>query len=115
MFHGGPNIDLLKQRDKAYYICEGTTKTTTKEDKSWETTWEGKCQFTGGTGKVKNIKGSLTYKGKATPEQPFFVEGEHDKDPGLEQYEAQSRERAVKNPKRKAKELGVMVVISGAA
>jgi transposase len=37
------------------------------------------------------------------------------KDSGLEQYEAQSREWAIKNLKRKAKELGVLVVVPGAA
>jgi hypothetical protein len=37
------------------------------------------------------------------------------KDPGLERYEAQSRERAIKNLKRKAKELGVVIVVPGAA
>lgn len=74
----GPNIDILKNGDKAYYICEAALKTITKEDKSWETAWEGKCQFTGGTGKIKSIKGGLTFKGKATPEQPFFEEGEYE-------------------------------------
>ena len=37
------------------------------------------------------------------------------KDPGLEGYEAQCRERAIKNLKKKAKELGVIVVVPGAA
>jgi hypothetical protein len=74
----GPNIDVLKNGDKAFYFCEPAIKTITKEDKSWETTWEGKCRFTGGTGKLKNIKGSITFKGKATPEQAFSEEGEYD-------------------------------------
>ncbi len=73
-----PNVDVLKNGDKAFFLCEGPSKTVTKDDKSWETTWEGKCRFTGGTGTLKNIKGSLTYKGKATPDQPYFEEGEYD-------------------------------------
>ena len=33
-----------------------------------KTTWEGTWKMTGGTGKFKNIKGSGTYRGKATAE-----------------------------------------------
>jgi hypothetical protein len=59
---------LFKNGDTDYGSYEGTQKTTVKEDASWETTWEGTYKMTGGTGKFKNIKGSGTYRGKATAE-----------------------------------------------
>jgi hypothetical protein len=61
---------------------EGTVKTTFKEDGSWEaTTWEGTYEVTGGTGKLKNIKGSGTYRGKATAAEGASTEFE-----GEEEY-----------------------------
>ncbi len=66
--HRGHTIVLHKSGDESYAKWEGTHKTTVKEDKSWETSIEGEFQFTGGTGKFKNIKGGGTYKGKMTAE-----------------------------------------------
>ena len=66
--HRGYFRRLHKNGDTNYGSYEGTHKTTVKEDGSWETTWEGTCKVTGGTGKFKNIKGSGTYRGKATAE-----------------------------------------------
>ena len=59
---------LFKNGDTDYGPFEGTFKTTFKEDGSWEMTWEGTWNSNGGTGKFKNIKGSGTYRGKATAE-----------------------------------------------
>jgi hypothetical protein len=65
----GYYVRLHKNGDTDYGPFEGTFKTTFKEDGSWETTtWEGTYKVTGGTGKFKNIKGSGTYRGKATAE-----------------------------------------------
>jgi hypothetical protein len=67
--HRGYFINLLKNGDTEYGTYEGTFKTTFKEDGSWvTTTWEGTYKESGGTGKFKNIKGSGTYRGKATAE-----------------------------------------------
>jgi hypothetical protein len=65
----GYYVRHYKNGDIDYGTSEGTYKTTNKEDGSWETTtWEGTFKVTGGTGKFKNIKGSGTYRGKATAE-----------------------------------------------
>ena len=65
----GYYVRHYKNGDIDYGTLEGTLKTTNKEDGSWETTtWEGTFKVTGGTGKFKNIKGSGTYRGKATAE-----------------------------------------------
>jgi hypothetical protein len=57
-----------KSGDESYVKYEGTFTTNAKEGGAWETPYEGKSEFTGGTGKFKNIKGSGTFKGKVTPE-----------------------------------------------
>jgi hypothetical protein len=65
--HRAYYVRLHKNGDTEYGTYEGTHKTTNKEDGSWlETTWEGTWKAIGGTGKFKNIKGSGTYRGKAT-------------------------------------------------
>jgi len=70
--HRGYFRNLHKNGDTDYGSYEGTAKTTFKEDGSWETsTWEGTWKVTGGTGKFKNIKGSGTYRGKATAQEAF--------------------------------------------
>jgi hypothetical protein len=66
--HRGYYRRLHKNGDIDYGPYEGTHKTTVKEDGSWETTWEGTWKTIGGTGKFKNMKGSGTYRGKATAE-----------------------------------------------
>ena len=57
---------LRKNGETEYGSYEGMHKTSVKDDGSWEMTWEGTYQMIGGTGKFKNIKGSGTYRGKAT-------------------------------------------------
>ena len=65
----GYYVRFHKNGDTEYGTYEGTHKTTVKEDGSWEmSTWEGTYKIIGGTGKFKNIKGSGTYRGKATAE-----------------------------------------------
>ena len=67
--HRGYYVRLHKNGDIDYGPFEGTHKTSFKEDGSWEaTTWEVTWKSIGGTGKFKNIKGSGTYRGKATAE-----------------------------------------------
>ena len=66
--HTGYYVRLHRNGDTEYGTYEGTHKTTVKEDGSWEATWEGTYKVTGGTVKFKNIKGSGTYRGKATAE-----------------------------------------------
>ena len=66
--HRGYFRRLFKNGDTDYGPFEGTTKTTVKEDGSWEATWEGTWKVTRGTGKFKNITGGGTYRGKATAE-----------------------------------------------
>jgi hypothetical protein len=67
--HRGYYVRQHKNGDTEYGTYEGTHKTTFKEDGSFlEATWEGTYKVIGGTGKFKNIKGSGTYRGKATAE-----------------------------------------------
>jgi hypothetical protein len=80
--HRGYFTNRLKNGDTEYGTYEGTVKTTFKEDGSWEaTTWEGTYKVTGGSGKLKNIKGSGTYRGKATAAEGASTEFE-----GEEEY-----------------------------
>ena len=59
---------LHKNGDKTFVRFEEASRLTFKEDGAWESTGDGKFQFTGGTGKFKDIKGTATYKYKLTPE-----------------------------------------------
>ncbi len=59
--HRGHSVHNFKNGDKTYVKWEGTHKTTVKESGAWELNYEGKSQFTGGTGKFKNIKGGGVY------------------------------------------------------
>jgi hypothetical protein len=74
--HRGYTVFNHKNGDKSYASWEGTHKTIVKEGGSWETPFEGKGQLIGGTGKFKDVKGTLTYKGKITPEG-LTEEGEY--------------------------------------
>ena len=66
----GYYVRFYKNGDTDYGTIEQTHKTSFKGDGSWEsTTWEGTYKVTGGTGKFKNIKGSGTFRGKATAEE----------------------------------------------
>jgi hypothetical protein len=66
--HRGYTMKIHPNGDRFYGSYEGTHKTITKGDGSWEATFEGTWKWTNGTGKFKNIKGNGTYKGKASPE-----------------------------------------------
>jgi hypothetical protein len=65
--HGGYAIYYHPNGDESYVKFEG---------KASEGTFEGKGTFTGGTGKFKNIKGTISYKGKLVPEFSESFEAE---------------------------------------
>jgi hypothetical protein len=71
--HSGVAADILKTGEEIYQTFAGTHKTTTKADGSWESTYEGVSIFHGGTGKYKNARGKLHYKGRITADS-FFEE-----------------------------------------
>jgi hypothetical protein len=58
----------IKMGMKATSNKKTPIKMTVKEGGAWVQSIEGKWQWTGGTGKFKNIKGGGTYKAKVTPE-----------------------------------------------
>ncbi|MDM8540901.1 hypothetical protein QUF90_07415 [Desulfococcaceae bacterium HSG9] len=64
--HRGYTVSKFKNGDKTYAKWEGTHKITFKEGGDWEVNIKGDFQWTGGTGKFKNIKGGGVYKGKVT-------------------------------------------------
>lgn len=66
--HRGYSIDIFKNGDQAFCWYEGTHTLTTKDGGAWEVNYQGKCDFFGGTGRFKNLKGSVNYKGHVTPE-----------------------------------------------
>ena len=65
----------LADGDKAFVQFQGTT---TLKDKA-PITGQGTWSFTGGTGKLKGLKGKGTYKGKWNPDgtSTFEIEGEY--------------------------------------
>lgn len=73
--HRGTYIDTHQDGSHTYGTYEGSQKTVVNADGSWESTWEGKYRYVGGTGKFKNIKGSGTYKGKASSKDSPREEG----------------------------------------
>jgi hypothetical protein len=68
----GYYVDNMANGDKAYVRFQDTTSVK-------EGTADGKWSYTGGTGKLKGIKGSGTYKAKGAPDGSvsFDVEGEY--------------------------------------
>ena len=76
--HRGYTVYLHKNGDKSFDKFEGTHRTITKDGGAWETPFEGRGQFIGGTGKFKDIQGIYTYTGKITPEGgvQYVQEGE---------------------------------------
>jgi hypothetical protein len=72
--HYGKFIVVHKDGSQAYGEYEGTTKTVSNADGSWVATWEGKHRFTGGSGKLKNLKGGGTYDGRETSTGEFREE-----------------------------------------
>jgi hypothetical protein len=67
--HRGYAVSVPKDGDQFYTRYEGTHRVITKEGGAWEVPFEGRIQFTGGTGRYKNLKGDMRYRGMATPEQ----------------------------------------------
>ena len=66
--------NTMANGDKAHVSFQGTA---TLKDGAPQTS-EGKWRFTSGTGKLKGIKGSGTYKGKGSPDGVTFeIEGEY--------------------------------------
>jgi hypothetical protein len=73
--HKGYYIEIHAGGEQTYGTFEGTHETVVKDDGSWSSTWQGTYRYVGGTGKYKNIKGGGTYKGRASPQEPFHEEG----------------------------------------
>jgi hypothetical protein len=73
--HRGYYIEIHPGGEQTYGTFDGTHKTVAKDDGSWSSTWEGTYRYVGGTGKYKNIKGGGTYRGRASPKEPFYEEG----------------------------------------
>ncbi len=70
----GYYVDSMANGDKAFVSYHGTS---TLKDGMPETL-QGSWTYTGGTGKLKSLKGKGTYKGKAGPEGVTYdVEGEY--------------------------------------
>jgi len=68
----GVTTDMNDNGDKAFVSFQGTASMK-------DNTSEGKWNYTGGTGKLKGIKGQGTYKGKGAQDGTvtFDVEGEY--------------------------------------
>ena len=64
--HRGYSIDELKSGDQIFQRYEGTHKLVVKDGGAWEVTYQGKAEIIGGTGKYKNARGQLKYKGRIT-------------------------------------------------
>jgi hypothetical protein len=68
-----------KNGDKTYWQYEGSHKTMTKADGSWETTTESRYWALGGTGKFKALKGGGTATCRFTVEGGYCDwKGEHE-------------------------------------
>jgi hypothetical protein len=64
--HRGYSIDELKSGDQVFQRYEGTHKLVVKDGGAWEVNYQGKAEIIGGTGKYKNARGQLKYKGRIT-------------------------------------------------
>jgi hypothetical protein len=63
---------ILKDGDKAFAKYDECTWTIrTKEGGAWELSGSGKGKYIGGTGKFGDLKGTITFKFKLTPEGGF--------------------------------------------
>src|SRR5436190_10342743 len=71
----GLGVAVLASGDKAFIQFQGTGTVKDNKPVSGEGTWS----FTGGTGKLKGIKGKGTYKGKFNPDgsATFEIEGDY--------------------------------------
>ena len=62
--HRGYTVETFKDGSLSYLRYEGTHKTVTQPDGTWDYTCEGKYWLLPGTGKMKNQKGEGTYRCK---------------------------------------------------
>jgi hypothetical protein len=71
----GLGVGTLANGDKAFVQFQGTGTIKDKAPVTGQGTWS----FTGGTGKLKTLKGKGTYKGKWNPDgtSTFEIEGEY--------------------------------------
>lgn len=69
--HWGLFVDVHEDGSQTFGKYEGAQKTVANSDGSWTATWEGTYKYIGGTGKFKNVKGSGTYRGKASSAGDF--------------------------------------------
>ncbi len=69
---GGYWTDVTKTGDKVFGKHSSSIKTEVNPDGSWEMTFSGEWEATGGTGKFEGIKGKGTIAGKGTPEDMSF-------------------------------------------
>jgi hypothetical protein len=60
--------DVTKGGDKLFGKHMNKFKTDIKADGSWEMTFSGEWEATGGTGKFEGVKGKGTFIGKGSPE-----------------------------------------------
>ena len=63
-------LDTHEDGSHTYGTFEGAIKQSSKPDGSWEVVWEGTYKYAGGSEKYKNIKGSGTYRGKSSSQDP---------------------------------------------
>ena len=64
----GIGTDVGYWTDEIFGEHSGTQKTETNPDGSWEMTFSGEWEATGGTGKFEGIKGKGTFAGKGSME-----------------------------------------------
>lgn len=67
---GGYFVEIHEDGSQTYGTFQSTSKTITLPDGSWQASFEGTYRYTGGSGKYKNIKGSGTFKGKSSSQDP---------------------------------------------
>jgi hypothetical protein len=79
---GGPHRGYFAIKhpsgDSTFTAYEGASKATPKQTGPPDITFEGKWQYTGGTGRFEGISGGGTYKGGSTPAGPTYeFEGQY--------------------------------------
>lgn len=68
-------IDTHEDGSQTYGTFEGSQRTITQADGTWESVWEGKYRYTGGTGEYKGIRGEGEYRGRASSKSVAREEG----------------------------------------
>jgi len=64
-YHRGYNANVHPGGHRTFLGFEGRSNRTTNPDGSWESKFEGKLWFTGGTGKFQGVTGEGSYIGKS--------------------------------------------------